>query len=426
MARAAQIRMLYWTREEFPALRVDIDVLFGVELLGRGHAIDFVMQAGSAQVLPGSYSWCGRTVFMGAPASGSAISPFVKHLRTFWHDLRSLRLARREHYDAIQFRDKFLIAAIAVVVARIRGLKFFYWLSYPYPEDDRLRARSGLTRFPLLVNLRGIISAWLLYRWILPHSDHAFVQSERMKSDIAAHGISLQKMTAVPMGIDLIDIPTTQQGAAAAVNGNVVLGYLGALNADRHIEMLVDMLAELRAARAAVRLLLIGDALNRADHEALLQRARQLGVLEHLEITGTLPRLQALQRMQGVHIALSPYYPDPILLSTSPTKLVEYLALGLPVVASEHPEQRSILRESGAGICAPWGARHFARSVRWLLRHSPAHLASMGLKGRKWVQENRTYSHIADDLERKYLELLPDAVPPQIRPMALRREMTDG
>lgn len=409
MARPGTLRILFWTREEFPTFRVDIDVLFGRELLGRGHAIDFVMQAGSAQVVAGSHSWRGRTVFVGPAAGVGTFARFGRHFRTFWHDLKSLRLARRGQYDAVQFRDKFLIAAIAAVLARSRGLKFFYWLSFPYPEDDRLRARSGTSRFPLLVNLRGIVSAWLLYRWILPRADHVFVQSARMKQDIANHGIAPQKMTPVPMGIDLDDIPTTKPSSAA--DAEVVLGYLGVLNADRHIEMLVDMLADLRAQLMPVRLLLIGDSLEPADKQALLQRAQRLDVSEYLEITGFLPRLDALRRMQSVDIALSPYYPSPLLLSTSPTKLVEYLALGIPVVASEHPEQHLILRESGAGICAPWGARHFARSVRWLLRTSPAQRAAMGAQGQAWVQRHRTYSNIADDLERKYVELLVDVTP---------------
>lgn len=397
------IRMLYWTREEFPTFRVDIDVLFGRELLRRGHAIDFVMQAGAADSPPGARPWHGRTVFVGATVLGGKFSAFARHWLAFWHDLRSLGLARAGRYDAIQFRDKFLIAAIGLAVARARGLKYFYWLSFPYPEADRVHARDGDTRFPFLANARGIVTAWLLYEYILPRCDHAFVQSERMRQDIAAHGIPVDRMTPVPMGIDLDDLPVLPPPARE--NSVTVLGYLGALNADRRIDMLIDMLAELRGANHAVRLLLVGDAYERADREALHERARRLGVAEFLEITGNLPRAEALERMRSVDVALSPYFPTPMFLSTSPTKLIEYLALSLPVVASEHPEQRAILAESGAGICAPWGARHFARSVRWLLRQGRANRSQMGARGRAWVEHHRTYRHIADELERKYLDL---------------------
>jgi glycosyltransferase involved in cell wall biosynthesis len=407
------IRMLYWTREEFPTFRVDIDVLFGRELLGRGHAIDFVMQAAAPGTRPGEHPWQGRTVHVGSTAVGGKLSAFLRHWRAFRHDLRCLSLARRERYDAVQFRDKFLIAAIGLFVARARGLKYFYWLSFPYPEADRVHARDGDTRFPFLANVRGMLSAWLLYKVILPRCDHAFVQSARMRQDIMAQGVPAERMTPVPMGIDLDDLPDL---APADRRGDgLLLGYLGALNADRRIDMLIDMLAQLRAEGHPVRLLLVGDAYERADREALQARARSLGVAQYLEITGALPRLEALQRMRGVDIALSPYFPTPMFLSTSPTKLMEYLALSLPVVASEHPEQRAILSASGAGVCAPWGARYFARSVRWLLRQGPAQCATMGARGRVWVEQHRTYRRIADEVEGNYLQLLegPGVVPHQ-------------
>jgi hypothetical protein len=43
--------MLFFVREGFPAHRVDVDVLFGRELLERGHQIDFIMQAEAAAAL---------------------------------------------------------------------------------------------------------------------------------------------------------------------------------------------------------------------------------------------------------------------------------------------------------------------------------------------------------------------------------------
>ena len=125
-----------------------------------------------------------------------------------------------------------------------------------------------------------------------------------------------------------------------------------------------------------------------------------------LEVTGFLPRATALTRLREADVCISPFFPTPVLLSTSPTKLVEYLALGLPVIANDHPEQRLILRESRAGVCVPWGARHFARAVRWLAHRSLAERRSMGERGRNWVRANRTYDRIADKVEKTYLNLL--------------------
>jgi glycosyltransferase involved in cell wall biosynthesis len=125
-----------------------------------------------------------------------------------------------------------------------------------------------------------------------------------------------------------------------------------------------------------------------------------------MEVTGFLPQSAALARVQTADICLSPFFPSPVLCSTSPTKLVEYLALGCPVVANDHPEQRLILRESRAGVCVPWGAAYFARAVCWLMTRTPEERVAMGTRGRAWVEKNRTYSRIADDVENAFTRIL--------------------
>ncbi len=405
------IRMLLFVRDPFPARRSDLEVLFGREILSRGHEIDFVMQAERETETTGPRSWHGRTVWVGATDSGSTFLPRLRRqCLAVWHDFRSLGRVRAHNYDAVQVRDKFLVAAALSFIAHRRGLKFFYWLSFPEPESELLRARERTARYPMLSFVRGVVFGWLLYRWILPHCDHVFVQSEQMRRDISAHGIDPRKLTPVPMGIAASDVQAPRPVVRPEHDtrrSTLTLAYLGTLNSQRRLEMLVDMLAALLQAGLATRLLMVGGGSEELEDRARLEhRATQLGVLEHVEITGLLPREVALARMRSADIGLSPFFPTPVLRSTSPTKLVEYLALGLPVVANTHPEQRRVLRDSGAGICVPWGARYFARGVAWLAGRTPAERHRMGESGRQWVLAHRTYGRIADELEGKYLELL--------------------
>ncbi len=405
------IRMLLFVRDPFPAFRSDLEVLFGREMLARGHEIDLVMQAARETENTGPRSWHGRTAWVGATDSGTTFLPRLhRQCLALWHDFRLLARVQARNYDAVQVRDKFLIAAVLSLIAHRRGLKFFYWLSFPEPESELLSARERTARYPLMSFVRGVVFGWLLYRWILPRCDHAFVQSEQMRRDIAAHGIDPRKLTPVPMGIAAADVQAPRPAVPPEHHprtSTLTLAYLGTLNPQRRLEMLVDMLAVLLQAGLATRLLMVGGGSEELDERARLEhRATQCGVLEYMEITGFLPREAALARMRSADIGLSPFFPTPVLRSTSPTKLIEYLALGLPVVANTHPEQRRVLRDSGGGICVPWGARYFARAVAWLAGRTPAERHRMGESGRQWVLANRTYGKIADELEGKYLELL--------------------
>jgi glycosyltransferase involved in cell wall biosynthesis len=227
-----------------------------------------------------------------------------------------------------------------------------------------------------------------------------------MKRDICAHGVSPRKVSAIVTGFDPKEIAPASSVGSPRPDATVTLAYLGTLDVNRHLDVLVDMLARLRGAGMNAKLMMIG-GVERPRDRLLIERSAELhGVSAHLEMTGFLPQARALVLVREADICLSPFYPTPILLSTSPTKLVEYLALGLPVVANDHPEQRLILRESRAGVRVPWGAQHFARAVTWLMKRTPRERAAMGTQGRAWVEANRTYARIADDVEEALVAVL--------------------
>jgi glycosyltransferase involved in cell wall biosynthesis len=399
------MRVLFVPREQYPTDRVRINVLFGRELLSRGHQIDVVMQAASESVAAGRHDWYGRTLFVGPTDSGDGV---FHRARKYWlsirHDLQRLLAARRDRYDAILVSDKFIIGFLAAFIARFRGLKYIFWLTFPYPEIDLLGARERTARYPAIARIRGMLSGWALYKWILRRADYVFVQTERMKETVCAHGVPPHKVSPIVSGFDLSAIALASPGEAATqARPAVQLAYLGTLSSDRHLEVLIDMLAQLKASGVAAKLTFVGHADRSRDRQFLEQRAAELGVADAIEITGFLPQREAWRRVAEADICLSPIWRSPIYDVGSPTKLVEYMAMGMPVVANDHPEQRLVLRESRAGVCVPWSGRHFARAVRWLMRLSPAERAAMGAKGRVWVEANRTYARIADDVERRCL-----------------------
>jgi glycosyltransferase involved in cell wall biosynthesis len=400
------MRVLFLPWEDFPTDRVRINVLFGSELVSRGHEIDLVMQAADEHVAVGPQSWHGRTVWVGPTDCKDGI---LHRLRRTWlslvHDVRFLLRANRERYDAVLVSDKFFTGAIAAMLARARGLPFIFWLTFPYPEADRYRAALGVARYPRLTRLRGRFNALLLYRWIVPRSDHVFVQSERMKRDVCARGADAARVSSIVTGFDLTRIAPVALPARRA-ESPIVIAYLGTLNAMRQLDVLVDMLAVLRREGMDARLLIVGGSPNPRDRRLLEKRAVELNVTPYVELTGALPQQDALRRISAADVCISPIHRSPILDVGSPTKMIEYMALGMPVVANDHPEQRLILRATRGGVCVPWGARHYARAVRWLMSRRPEERAAMGARGRAWVEQNRTYARIADDVERVCLDVI--------------------
>ncbi len=88
----------------------------------------------------------------------------------------------------------------------------------------------------------------------------------------------------------------------------------------------------------------------------------------------------------------------------SPTKLVEYMAMGKAVVANTHPDQKLLIDESGCGYCVPWDEDAFADAVVKLMR-APELAQGMGERGRRYVIEHRSYGVIATTVERAMLQV---------------------
>jgi glycosyltransferase involved in cell wall biosynthesis len=410
--------MLFFPRETFPTDRVRLNALFGRELLGRGHAIDVVMQANGPEVSAGRHSWYRGSVVVGATANGSGLfGRITTAIRAFVMQARFLSTATRERYDSILVSDKYLLAVLSGIVASARGLKFYFWMTYPYHDAQLTLARERLTSFPFLAALRGRMTSALLFRWILPRADHVFVQSQKMAQNFASRGVPTTKMTSVVTGIDIEGLDALPIRRWQRNPTQLTIGYLGTLVRQRRMEILIDTLKELRKRGIAARLLLVGDGASPADRAHLLDCAEQLGLRDSVEITGFLPRDLALQRILTADICVSPFRPTPALEVASPTKLIEYLALGLPVVANSHPDQTAILRQCRAGVIVPWRASHFARAIAWIARRSECEISEMAARGKQWVLQNRTYASIADRFEKDCL----DAVAAEFRPPDARR-----
>jgi glycosyltransferase involved in cell wall biosynthesis len=404
------VSFLFVTEDKYPPYRSDVAVLFGEELASRGYKIDLLLQAEDPTDKPRQTQWGGGTAWIAKMDAGtSTISKVKKNLYSIWNDLKMFKLASAGRYDFIQVKDKFVSALLAILVSKIYRLKFVYWLSFPFPEAMLYRVSEGISRHPLLDYVRGHLFRLLLYKVIMRSAAHVFVQSDQMKKDVAAMGIPRDKLTPVPMGVPLRKMPNPadEQCDEISVREKSVI-YLGALERVRRIDFLIRVFRQVLQTVPGAKLYLVGASSDPADVEELRDLAEELGIGKAVIFTGFLPMSEAWRQVTRAAVAVSPFYPTPILRSTSPTKLIEYMALGKPVVANDHPEQRTVIEVSGGGICVPYDEAAFAEAIVELLSDSER-ARGMGLRGRRFVEEYRSYVVLADRVEHCYRDLcMPD------------------
>jgi glycosyltransferase involved in cell wall biosynthesis len=399
-----KIKLYYSIPDHFPAFRLDVSELIGVSLQEKGLNTEWFMANNGPSLLPRRNVFFQQTCVIPPKFPGnSKLSKVVTKLAYWLTDSLLVLSAACRKFDILQTRDKYIVSVIALMLAKLTGKRFVYWCSYPFPEHalEVANQHSGMARLMLVLN--GKFAYFLLYRIVMRFADHSFVQSQQMLQDIAAYGVPVARMTPVPMGVPprLLSWAGTHPGII--VPGRIV--YLGTMASVRKLHMLIDAFALAHQCCAAATLLMVGDGTKFHDRASLEQQVASLGLADVVQFTGFVPIEEAWSLAASAAVCVSPFYPSQILNSTSPTKLQEYMALGRPVVCNDHPEQTAIIKESGAGLCVGWSIQEFATAITWMLDH-PEEAEAMGQKGPTWVATHRTYPIIAENVWRKYQEIL--------------------
>jgi len=398
-------RILFVTKETHPSFRADVRILFGKYLPRNGWYCDLFSQE-EFGVAP--TSWPAGDLYL----AGSSKRRWLRPLQLLKHDFRLFGLAQKGSYVAVQVRDRIFAGAIGMAAARRAGLPFFYWASYPKPEfRQEAAAYLSWKRSPLkfaLHQLRAKLSFLLLYRWVLPRADHVFVQSEAMLEAFVERGIPRERMSAVPMGVDLEEVEKLQSPAPETLGrlqGRRVIVYAGALDRVRQPGLMLEALVRIKAMEPRVLLLMVGGASDPKDVQQLQEQAIDLGVSENVHFTGWLSPAQALGCIKQAELGISVIPRGPLYDVSSPTKLAEYFALGLPVVANDLPDQELVMSESGAGTCIRFEPQALAQAVLDLLA-SPEQARVQGRAGQIYVQSQRSYLAMASRLAATYQGLV--------------------
>ena len=401
------LNIMVVTSDKYPPFRPAAKAIFGEEFSRRGHTVDWIMQAERPETPGGVVRFGNGKVFL-APTRGGAtrLDRLRKHFSDFINDFKIFGRVRSQNYDIVQVKDKYIAGILSLLAARIYGRKFCFWLAYPHAEADLHIVRHGMARYPLLYRARGHAMAFALYRILLPGADHTFVQSEQMKKDIAALGIDADSMTSIPGSLTLGTIPFKGE-ADPGPEGPIVV-YVGTLHRKRRLDFVVRMFKKVIEEVPQARLWFIGGGEDPEDEEMLHREIKKEQINpDTIRFVGKIAMNEVWQYIEKSAVCLSPIYPSFILNQGSPTKLIEYMAMGRPVIANDQPEQALVIADSGAGFCLPWDEAAFAKATLNLLR-DPDLARQKGSRGRRWVEKNRTSALMADIVESKYRELLED------------------
>lgn len=307
------------------------------------------------------------------------------------HELRLARILGRLQPDVLHAHDSNALVPIALAAGRT-GAPFVYdahdlWLHRPRRQRSVLYHRAQNAFYGLIERLT------------IPRARATLTVSPPIAVHLADR-YGLDRVDLVPnypdrpgedRRLELRQLP----GVDVPAGARVVL-YLGGLMGGRGIEFLVHAVATIED----VHLVLLG-AGHLADDLATL--AAGIGAADRVHVAGPVPPDEVVAYARSADVGVSPIVPSCLNYRYSlPNKLFQYMAAGIPVVASDFPQVRDIVIGAGAGFVVDTAQPvRIAEAIRTLLADRDA-ATEMGRNGRRAVEREYNWATSARALLEAY------------------------
>lgn len=240
-----------------------------------------------------------------------------------------------------------------------------------------------------------------LEKYCCDNASHIIVPSATICSAVIRYGVPREKITVIPNGAD---VPDTKAPRPIAAPAKYIL-YFGATQVWQGVDVLL---------RAFARLVDIPD-LNLivcASHEtAKLKGLKNFAA--HLEISdrviwmSQLPQSELSGWISHALLTVAPLTncARNTTQGCAPLKILESMAHGTPVVASDLPAVRELITDNENGrLVHPERPAELARAIRVLLQY-PQQLRTLGENARRHIESNLTWTQSTQQLVHLYQRL---------------------
>lgn len=296
---------------------------------------------------------------------------------------RVLNLALKEKADIYNFHDPELIP-VGLFLKLFTGAKVIYDVHEDYSE-------TILSRYWIPSHIRKIIAiSFSIFESLASHYfDYIITATNHIKKRF--RGRNVMSIKNYPLTIDIVPIHRIKRF------GQIILIYAGSLDRDYGTKEIVRALGILKEENITLKLF------GKFETDWLKQEIKSLPGYSKVEYLGRVNRDEIINNMMKADIGLSYDSPLPRFKAGLSTKVLEYMAVGLPVIVSrmDISLDQEIVETNNCGLAVePMNPYELAKAIKYLIEN-PDVREEMGKNGRKAIMEKYNW----EQESKKFLDL---------------------
>ncbi len=305
----------------------------------------------------------------------------------------SLRLLFRGGFDILHLNNPPDTLGAVGLFYKLLGKRIVYDHHDLAPEmyRERFAGRSSALVYRVLL---------LLEKVCCRVADVVIATNESYKQvEIERDGVEPRRIEVVRNGPLEVLLEQHVPDTSARDGADAVVGYVGVIGYQDGLDYLLRAVRHLVVdlGRTRVRCVIVGygDAL-----EDMKRLACELGINGHVVFTGELRGAALYSTLAATDVCAVPDPSNPYNDRSTMVKMMEYMALGKPIVAFDLPEHR-VSAEDAAVYVRPNDERAFAEAIARLF-DDPARRNTLGALGRSRVGDTLLWKHSVPRLLAAY------------------------
>lgn len=327
------------------------------------------------------------------PKESDGIFGYVREYLSalLWESVYSWRIYRNHSFQVIQGCNPPDTIALVALPYKLAGVKYIFDHHDVTPELYFAKYEKKDVIYRMLL--------WL-ERLTFHFSDVVMSTNDSYKQVAITRGSRLpEDVFVVRNGPDLAKFMPVPANSALKYGKRYLIGYVGVMGAQEGLDILLDVAEHIKSlGRRDIHFTCVGRGSALPRLKEILEE-KQLG--DMFNFTGRISDEEMLEVLSTADVCVNPDKPCEMNDMSTMIKIMEYMALGKPIVQFDLREGRISAQEASLYSDIKNRVPDFAKNILWLLDH-PEERQRMGEFGRKRVQTALAWEYSVSNLLAAY------------------------